>query len=379
MKTKQTETGRGEEGMKKRCCGRAIAIAAALLFTACGQGNTAATMHLAKARGEVGVADAGGRAVEVREQLGLYSGYRVDTREDSYAWIDLDSVKLTKMDEGTEVEILKKEGRLEILVHCGGLFFHIKEPLTEEESLEIRTSNMVVGIRGTCGFIEVLGEDRMRVCILEGTVECFLASGEAREPLGLVTAGEKAELTVRDGMGEITVEPLEEEDIPSYVEEEELPEDAVVEAAPEEGPEDGTLEARELEPVNPESEEPTAEGTEAPEGEEAGGNEPPEMPVDEDPIEESALAGSYSPSAGGAALALSIYTDEGDEGEIGVAEGAYSGPIVNVRTNVYRIITDTEEEILLGVSTGEDGNVVIRLYADGAYVDEYVMTEHFES
>ena len=67
------------------------------------------------------------------------------------------------------------------------------------------------------------------------------------------------------------------------------------------------------------------------------------------------------------------------EEEIGVAEGAYSGPIVNVRTNVYRIITDTEEEILLGVSTGEDGTVVIRLYADGAYVDEYVMTEHFES
>lgn len=379
MKTKQTETGRGEEGMKKRCCGRAIAIAAALLFTACGQGNTAATMHLAKARGEVGVADAGGRAVEVREQLSLYSGYRVDTREDSYAWIDLDSVKLTKMDEETEVEILKKEERLEILVRRGGLFFHIKEPLTEEESLEIRTSNMVVGIRGTCGFIEVLGEDRMRVCILEGTVECFLASGEAREPLGLVTAGEKAELTVRDGMGEIVVEPLEEEDIPSYVEEEELPEEAVVEAAPEEGPEDGTLEARELEIVNPESEEPAAEGTEAPEEEEAGGNEPPEMPVDEDPIEESALAGSYSPSAGGAELTLSIYTDEGDGGEIGVADGAYSGPIVNVRTNVYRIITDTEEEILLGVSTGEDGDIVIRLYADGAYVDEYAMTEHFES
>ena len=41
--------------------------------------------------------------------MGLYSGYRVDTREDSYAWIDLDSVKLTKMDEGTEVEILKKD------------------------------------------------------------------------------------------------------------------------------------------------------------------------------------------------------------------------------------------------------------------------------
>ena len=42
-------------------------------------------------------------------------------------------------------------------------------------------------------------------------------------------------------------------DIPSYVEEEELPEDAVMETAPEEGPEDGTLEARELETVNPES------------------------------------------------------------------------------------------------------------------------------
>ena len=350
-----------------------------VLCTACGNGAVATTMKLAQVEGEVSVRDEKEKDLTPAEDMNLYSGYQLKTGKESYSYINLDSVKLTKMDEETEVEILKKEERLEILVRRGGLFFHIKEPLTEEESLEIRTSNMVVGIRGTCGFIEVLGEDRMRVCILEGTVECFLASGEAREPLGLVTAGEKAELTVRDGMGEITVEPLEEEDIPSYVEEEELPEDAVMETAPEEGPEDGTSEEQGSETVNPESEEPTAEGTEAPEGEEAGGNEPPEMPVDEDPIEESALAGSYSPSAGGAALALSIYTDEGDEGEIGVAEGAYSGLIVNVRTNVYRIITDTEEEILLGVSTGEDGTVVIRLYADGAYVDEYVMTEHFES
>lgn len=37
---------RGEEGMKKRSCGRAIAIAAALLVTACGQGTTAACFSI---------------------------------------------------------------------------------------------------------------------------------------------------------------------------------------------------------------------------------------------------------------------------------------------------------------------------------------------
>ena len=85
--------------MKKRMF--ALTLALSLLLTSCGGGGgaKAATMHLRKTEGTVGVSDDGGQAVEPREELGLFSGYGVDTQSKSYAWIDLDDVKLVKMDQ----------------------------------------------------------------------------------------------------------------------------------------------------------------------------------------------------------------------------------------------------------------------------------------
>ena len=47
----------------------------------------------------------------------------------------------------------------------------MEEPLAEDETFDIRYSTMVVGIRGTCGWVEVRDEEHMLVYILEGTVE----------------------------------------------------------------------------------------------------------------------------------------------------------------------------------------------------------------
>ena len=95
--------------------GLALLLAACTLLScaACGGGAKAATMHLRKTEGTVGVSDGGGREVEPKENLGLYSGYEVDTRSESYAWVDLDSVKLTKLDENSEIEI-QKDGKKQV-------------------------------------------------------------------------------------------------------------------------------------------------------------------------------------------------------------------------------------------------------------------------
>ena len=200
-------------------------LALALLLTSCGSGSgtSAATMHLRRAVGTVGVADGEGKTIEPREDLGLYSGYGVDTRAESYAWIDLDKVKLAKLDQDSQVAIKKEDKRLEIEVLSGALFFNVTEPLADDETMDIRTSTMMVGIRGTCGWV-ALSEDKgtLTVGLLEGKVEC--SNGE---DTAAVSAGEKGAIPAS---GEITVTPLAAAQVPAFVKAELEEDSALAEA-----------------------------------------------------------------------------------------------------------------------------------------------------
>ncbi|MEY8338258.1 FecR domain-containing protein [Lachnospiraceae bacterium 62-35] len=188
----------------------AFLMAAIMLLTACGSKAKATTMHLRKTEGEVSVSDEKRKEVALAEELGLYNGYRVDTQEESYAWIDLDSVKLTKMDADSRVEIQKDGKELEIVVKSGSLFFHVTEPLEDDETMNIRTSDLVVGIRGTCGWVD---EEQGLAALLEGKVRCKTRDGERVT----ISAGEKA---VLGSSGELVVTPLTVQDIPDFVREE---------------------------------------------------------------------------------------------------------------------------------------------------------------
>lgn len=205
--------------MKKRI---SFLLALALLLTSCGGGSgaaataTAATMHLRRTEGTVSVADGEGKSVKPTKDLGLFSGYGVDTQAESYAWIDLDEVKLTKLDQNSEVEIQKEDKRLTIEVKSGSLFFNVTEPLAEDESLEIRCSTMVVGIRGTCGWVT----DKT-AALLEGVVTVTAGEQEVT-----ISAGEMAVMTAE---GALEVKPLSADSIPDFVREEQAEDSALVE------------------------------------------------------------------------------------------------------------------------------------------------------
>lgn len=185
----------------------ALALALNLLLTSCGSGASAATMHLRKTEGTVAVSDSEGKDVVPRENLGLYSGYQVGTQAESYAWIDLDKVKLTKMDADSEIEITKDGEELEINVKSGSLFFNVTEPLADDETMNIRTSTMMIGIRGTCGWVT---EDT--AALLEGTVSVTAGDQEVT-----VNAGEMAVLTEE---GTLEVKPFTAMTVPAFVREE---------------------------------------------------------------------------------------------------------------------------------------------------------------
>lgn len=197
-----------------------IIALAVLACAACKRKAT--TMQLVKADGQVNIMNEKGNKLAIIEQMGLYSGYNIGTQSESYAWINLDDTKLTKMDAESQVEIAKDKNKLEMIVHSGRLLFHVTQPLAKEESMEIRTSTMMVGIRGTCGWVDVLDENHMLVYLIEGTVECRIqkTGGDGEAKTATISGGEMADMMIEGGEAKITVASYGDEDIPDFVMEE---------------------------------------------------------------------------------------------------------------------------------------------------------------
>ena len=155
---------------------RALSLLLALMMvltcapTALAESTEAAMMRLMKTEGAVSVTNSKGRSVATRADMRLHSGYGLETEEASYAWINLDDAKLVKMDAVTEISIRKSGKKLDILVDSGSLFFNVSKPLEEDETLNIRTSTMAVGVRGTCGWVKVIDQWTSQLYVLEGTV-----------------------------------------------------------------------------------------------------------------------------------------------------------------------------------------------------------------
>lgn len=199
--------------MKKKIILPLLALAAvlAVLLAACG--GKAASIRLERTEGAVSVWDEKEASLTPEEELGLYAGYRMATEASAYSWLSLDEKRLAKMDENSTVDVESAGKQLKLALESGSLFFNIEKPLDKDETLEISTSNMMVGIRGTCGWVSVSGE-RFLLRLLEGTVECTVTLPDGTAVTQTVEAGQKAAMSPD---GTITVSPLAESDIPDFV------------------------------------------------------------------------------------------------------------------------------------------------------------------
>lgn len=191
-----------------------LLILVMLLSASCGK-NRATTMKLIKTDGEVGVENEKGKSVDLIDNLGLYSGYGIGTQTKSFAWIDLDDTKLTKMDEKSDVDIIKDGKKLELVVNSGGLFFNVTKPLEDDESMDIRTSTTICGIRGTCGWVESRG-DTSYIGLLDGKVESSVTVDGKEET---VKINAKEFFVVKKDGDNVTyeVKELTYKDVPEFV------------------------------------------------------------------------------------------------------------------------------------------------------------------
>lgn len=189
----------------------AAAALLALALAACGA--NASVIRLARTEGGVQLWDEKQVELTPKEQLSLHDGYRMATEAAGYGWLSLDEKRLAKLDENSAVGVESAGKQLKLTLERGSLFFHIEKPLSGSESMEISTSNMTVGIRGTCGWVSLQG-DKLLVRLLEGKVECTVTTADGETVTQTVEAGQKAALSPD---GTITVSQLSEADIPAFV------------------------------------------------------------------------------------------------------------------------------------------------------------------
>ena len=181
---------------------------------------TATDMRLEAAEGTVRLSNAGGKTLSVRNGMKLYSGYSLATEAESYAYVSLDSTKAVKLDAGSQAQISKEGTALEIRLTAGKLFFNVTRPLADDETMEIQTSTMVTGIRGTSGYVCVFDDQTAQLVLLDGAVTASPADGVAvsgAAKTGEVIAGEAATFTRTEDGWNMEVRSLEGEDIPGFV------------------------------------------------------------------------------------------------------------------------------------------------------------------
>ena len=184
---------------------------------------TGAAIRLSKTEGTVEVSKGSGKKLTLLEKMRLYSGYHVKTEEESYAWINLDNTKLLKEDAKSEVEVRKSGKKLEVNLSSGNLFFNVAEALENDETLNVSTSTMVVGVRGTSGWVQTEDRWKTMIYLLEGTLLCVVSDPVTSQ---LKTAelhgGDVAECVVypQDKAGDkcdIILRTFTVEDIPGFV------------------------------------------------------------------------------------------------------------------------------------------------------------------
>ncbi len=177
-----------------------LAMAVSLTIpAAAAEDASAGTMRLESAEGAVTVKNASGLDVKLQSKMRLYDGYTVKTNSASYAYISLDGAKTLKLDASSEASVSKSGKKLEITLVSGSLFFNVSKPLESSESLNIRTSTMVTGVRGTSACVSAPSRNHSEITLLTGRLEVTGRDSHSGEMETVeMSAGERVVVTQQE-------------------------------------------------------------------------------------------------------------------------------------------------------------------------------------
>ncbi len=182
----------------------------------------ATTMRLLRVEGTVNIEDTNGTSKPVIDNIRFQSGDALNTGKDGLASVSLDDTKIVTLQNDSRAEFYKKQKKLELKLTKGALFFEVTEHLNADETYEITTSNMTVGIRGTSGYIYYDDNGRESIIVTDGVVKIT-----AKNP----DTGEVKTVEIRGGQGatvflfndrvvdtvDFKIDDVKEEDLPDFV------------------------------------------------------------------------------------------------------------------------------------------------------------------
>ncbi|MCR4897171.1 MAG: InlB B-repeat-containing protein [Lachnospiraceae bacterium] len=129
-------------------------IVAAVLFLNGKNKLSAVVIRLIERDGTVAMQDEKGSARELLDNMRLNSGSLLSTGSDGLLKLDMDTTKIVTMVEDSRLAVKKDGKALALDLLQGSLLFNVTEKLNDDESFDISTSTMLVGIRGTSAWID---------------------------------------------------------------------------------------------------------------------------------------------------------------------------------------------------------------------------------
>ncbi|MBR6707373.1 MAG: FecR domain-containing protein, partial [Clostridia bacterium] len=206
--------------MKKRNLLSLLTVLVALLLLCAGASAESAeadTIRFLKAEGEVTVYNPAGQPRFAVANARFGSGEAIETGADGYAAISLDDTKIVSLDKETRLEFVREGSHMKLTVVRGTIFVDVSEKLDENESLDIETTTLMVGIRGTMIAAGVLPEGTQQVMLLEGKTEITYQDPDGTQRQMMLSAGEMLASGGPNAVSVPTVSPLTRDAVSVFV------------------------------------------------------------------------------------------------------------------------------------------------------------------
>ena len=192
----------------------ALILIAAIITIIIVSRMSATTMRLIRYDGEITLTTGSGKSLEATEDRRLTNGNILNTKTESQAWVLLDTDRVVTLMEESTASFIQKGKKLTLNLEEGRIFFDIDRSLENDESFDICTSTMIIGVRGTSGYVDSDENGNSVIYLTTGRVD-VTGLDDNGEEFGSDKIKPAQKLTVDEDDESITIEDVTEYDLPA--------------------------------------------------------------------------------------------------------------------------------------------------------------------
>ena len=169
----------------------------------------ASTIRLSDYEGNVTLTSESGRVQELKQNLRIFGGSKLETGKKGKAWVLLDEDRMVTVMHQSTVDFYQSGKSISLSLEKGDLFFNIARDLEEDESFDISVSTMIIGVRGTSGYVREDEDGYPVLYLTSGKVMVYVEDPESgNTDQRKVKAGQKLTVIITDDGIEMIVEDI---------------------------------------------------------------------------------------------------------------------------------------------------------------------------